>query len=275
MSSMPKKILFILGIGRSGSTMLDLMLGSHSEGFSLGDISKLPEIVGRRGPTAQLSPDSTFWQDRFTPEDIVQLAKGFSGRRLHQYVPLKLEQGIRGVLGNDAIFNPYTLLFDKIQKTLLIDSSKYPHWVQQRLQAREFTSGKLEAYVCHLVRDGRAVLNSYRRVFPDRTDEQISRNWLNNFEQSDAIYQAFPSSRRIRVRYEELATETEETVQSVCHLLGMPFEPNMLKYWEGDHHYITGSRSARAMIARYREQPIPDRVAAVHGTYYQNMGLGI
>ena len=38
------KIIFILGIGRSGSTMLDLMLGSHSQGFSLGEISKIPEI---------------------------------------------------------------------------------------------------------------------------------------------------------------------------------------------------------------------------------------
>jgi hypothetical protein len=275
MTTMPRKVLFILGIGRSGSTMLDLMLGSHSAGFSLGEISKIPHIMKHKGTPAAFCPDSTFWTDRFTLADAQQLSRGLSGHRLHPYIPLKIEKTIRELTRTDAVFNPYTLLFDKIQKPLLIDSSKYPFWVKPRLQGREFREGKIQAYICHMVRDGRAVVNSYLRAFPDLTIDTLSERWLNNLNDCEAIYTEFPDDRKRQVRYEVLATDPVGTMQSVCQWLDIPFEPTMLEYWKGDHHYVAGSRSARAMIARYREQPVGAEVEAVHGDYYHKMDLAI
>lgn len=275
MESSPRKVLFILGIGRSGSTMLDLMLGSHSEGFSLGEISKIPEIF-RRDPTpSAFCPNSSFWQERFTQSDAQRLAIGLSGQRLHRFIPLKLEKAVRELTHTDGILNPYTLLFEKISKSLLVDSSKYPDWVERRLQAREFTGGLVQAYICHMVRDGRAVLNSYLRAYPNLSVRQISQRWLDNLLACEAIFETFPCDYKMQVRYEALATEPERTMQSVCEWLGLPFEAEMLEYWKGDHHYVAGSRSARALIARYREQPIASNVQAVHGDYYQTMDLAI
>lgn len=275
MKSSPRKVLFILGIGRSGSTMLDLMLGSHSEGFSLGEISKVPEIYQRNPTPSAFCPNSSFWEERFTQVEARHLAMGLSGQRLHRLIPLKLEKAVREFTHTDAVLNPYTLLFDKIPKSLLVDSSKYPDWVGRRLQAREFTGGRIQAYICHMVRDGRAVLNSYLRAYPNLSVRQVSQRWLDNLLACEAIFDRFPYDYKMQVRYEELATKSEQTMQKVCEWLGLPFEIGMLEYWKGDHHYVAGSRSARALIARYREQPIASNVQAVHGDYYQKMDLTI
>jgi len=275
MADRSRKVVFILGIGRSGSTMLDLMLGTHSQGFSLGEISKIPQIFQRHQSPAAFCPGSPFWSEHFSPEDARRLALGLSGHRLHRYVPLQLERWLREWLGQDAVLNPYTLLFDRIPKSLLIDSSKYPDWVSRRLQAREFRRGQIQAYLLHVVRDGRAVLNSYLRAYPDWSVEKISHRWLDNLNHSQQLYDPFPTERKMRVRYEVLATQPEATMQQVCQLLEIPYEPSMLAYWTGDHHYVAGSRSARALIARYRQQPVAANVQAVHGSYYQDMEMTI
>ncbi|MGP1373834.1 MAG: sulfotransferase family protein [Almyronema sp.] len=269
------KVVFILGIGRSGSTMLDLMLGSHSQGFSLGEISKLPEIYRRTPDLAAFCPTGTFWPDHFSHVDAQQLALGLSGRRLHRQVPLKLERWVRERLGQDAVFNPYTLLADRIQKTLLVDSSKYPDWVARRLDAREFRRGPLQAYVIHAVRDGRAVLNSYLRAYPQMTVEAVSQRWLTNLNQCEQLYETLPTHRRLQVQYEALATDPINIMRKVCAFLAVPFESDMLEYWKHEHHYIAGSRSARALMARYRNQPVPSNTQEVHGDYYAKMDLTI
>ena len=269
------KVIFILGIGRSGSTMLDLMLGSHSQGFSLGEISKLPEIYNRNSAVAELCPKGTFWQDHFSDEDAKQLALGLSGHRLNPLIPLKIDRWLREITGQDAVLNPYTLLLNRIQKPVLIDSSKYPDWVAQRLNAREFRQGHLDAYVIHVVRDGRAVLNSYLRAYPNLTVETVSQRWLNNLEASENVYGLVAGDRRMQVRYEALATNPTKTMQGVCDFLGIPFEPEMLEYWKHDHNYIAGSRSAKALIARYREQPVSEATQEIHGSYYSEMDLTI
>ena len=47
---MNRYIVYIISAGRSGSTLLDLSLGSHSKVFSLGEILRLNEQLTRRGP---------------------------------------------------------------------------------------------------------------------------------------------------------------------------------------------------------------------------------
>lgn len=269
------KIVFILGIGRSGSTLLDLMLGSHSQGFSLGEVSKLPEIYQKKRDPAAFCPTGTFWADHFSPQDAEQLALGLSGRRLHRPIPLKVERWLRELVGRDAVLNPYTLMLQRLQQPLLIDSSKYPDWVAQRLQAREFRQGHLSAYVIHLVRDGRAVLNSYLRAFPDLTVETISQRWLVNLAQCEQVYQTIAPHCRLQVRYEQLASTPQTVLQQICAFLGIPFEPAMLEYWQHDHYPIAGSRSVRALLARYRQQPMGPATQQVYKRYYADMGLKI
>jgi hypothetical protein len=79
----------------------------------------------------------------------------------------------------------------------------------------------------------------------------------------------------MRVHYEHLATDPEGTMRSVCQLLDIPFEPPMLEYWKHEHHHIAGSKSALAMMARYRNQPVSEDTKQIHGDHYQQVDLKI
>ncbi len=271
---MQKTVIFIMGIGRSGSTLLDLMLGSHSRAFSLGEISKLPQFVAKGWRLCPLE-DSRFWEETFTPAELQDLARGFSGHRLHRALPLKVERRVRGWLGNDAILNPYTQLFAKIDRDVLVDSSKYASWLTRRLEAREFRQGWLRSYLIHMVRDGRAVLNSYLRIYPDQGAEALSQRWLEELEQKTRLYEQFPAERKRTIHYEDLASAPEATLHQLCAWVGLDFEPAMVAYWQHDHHHIVGSRGTNATIAKYRGQQLKREVANIHGDYYDKLNFEI
>ena len=40
-----KKVAFIMGPGHCGSTLLDMMLGSHTNAFSLGEIHRMSSML--------------------------------------------------------------------------------------------------------------------------------------------------------------------------------------------------------------------------------------
>lgn len=272
---MKKKVVFIMGIGRSGSTLIDLMIGSHPDAFSLGEISKLPKIVKKGKIKFCVREDSTFWQDNFTESELIELAAGLSNQRINKYIPLKVERLVRKILRRDTILNSYTTLFEKIEKEILVDSSKYITWIENKLKAREFRAGLIEAYLIHMIRDGRAVANSYLRVFPKLTISEFSQRWVSQIQEQKSFYDKFPGDKKMVVRYEELATNPQAVLERVCQLLAIEFTPEMIEYWRHDHHHIVGSRGTNALILKYRGQQLSQGVQKVHGNYYQDTDLAI
>lgn len=272
---MKKKVVFIMGIGRSGSTLIDLTIGSHPDAFSLGEISKLPNFVKKGKRKFCVREDSTFWQDHFTESELLDLAAGLSNHRLNKYIPLKLERFVREILRQDNIFNSYSTLFTKTKKNILVDSSKYISWIVNKFKAREFRAGLIEAYIIHMIRDGRAVANSYLRAFPKLTITEFSQGWVGQIQEQKSFYEKFPADRKMVVRYEELATNPQAVLERVCQLLAIEFTPEMIEYWRHDHHHIVGSRGTNALILKYRGQQLHQGVRELHGSYYQDMDLGI
>ncbi|USR91100.1 sulfotransferase [Phormidium yuhuli AB48] len=271
---MQKSVVFIIGIGRSGSTLMDLMLGSHPRAFSLGEISKLPDFV-KRGKRLCVLEDSYFWQEQFTETERQNLARGMSGHRLHRHIPLKLERWVRGWLGNDAILNPYSRLFEKIDADVLVDSSKYFSWLNQRLAAREFRQQWLQPFLIHMVRDGRAVVNSYLRIYPDKGIEGLTQHWLNELDQKNKIYDRYPSDRKMMVHYEALASDPEGTLKQVCDAVGLEFRPDMIEFWKHPHHHVVGSSGINSMIAKYRGLKAQQPLETIHGDYYNKIDFEI
>ncbi len=273
---MKKKVLFIMGIGRSGSTLLNYMLGSHPECFELNEISKLPEIYRNKERNQSFwEGPGQFWEEKFREEELKMLVEGFGDRRLNPYLPLKVEKFLRGLVKNDPMFNPYSLIFSKVKENILIDSTKYIYWVSKRLKSREFREGLIEPYIVHLVRDGRAVLNSYLRWDKSLTVEKFSDRFLKEITACQEFYANFPEERKMMVRYEKLAGETEETLKSVCQMLGIEFIPDIIEYWKQEHYGIVGNFGTRSLIAKYKQQQVEQKVEKIHGNYYEEQGFAI
>lgn len=211
----------ICGAGHSGSTLLGLVLGSHSEVFYAGEAKKTLFLGDATKPLKKRACklcglDCPVWS-RFavppTPDLYEQLAR------------------ITGC-------------------SVVVDSTKKPDWIRERAAELD-RAGVRQARVL-LVRDGRAVVNSRVRKYPDEAPEAIIEAWRAQIHASRALIDERPEDG-VEVRYEELATDPERVVRSLCAFLGLAFEPAMLRYHEHAHHPLGGNTGTQSVVARARE----------------------
>lgn len=275
MGLMKKKVLFIMGAGHSGSSLLALILGSHPQCFSAGELQGLPNRYGKNLYIDCVNCNSQFWEETFGEAGLKKLADGLADARLNKYVPLKVEKVIRGWLGTDEVFNPYSFMLSQLQKDVIIDASKSYEWIKKKIKGKEFKSGKIEGYLLHLVRDGRAVVNSYLRKYPSKDMAKLTQHWVEKTKERQAFFAVFESSRRMEVAYEELASKPDETVKKICNFIGIEFRPDMIEYWKFPHHDISGNDGTYSLVRRYQEKEALAKVREIHGDYYDRLDLGI
>jgi hypothetical protein len=192
----PVKVLKITGLGRSGSTILDIVLGNHSQIESVGEVMNLVRTgwisqeslhgidqkrlrrplctCGKRLDVLYVdTPDEAcpFWSsvrhewvertDRDSIESYPKLQNDFELKRRW---PRLLYEKRRP----SALFRSYTRLtrafFESIRavsgKPIIVDCSK----ISVRAYALGMVPG-IDLYVVHLVRDGRGVITSHRKSF--------------------------------------------------------------------------------------------------------------
>jgi hypothetical protein len=270
-----KKVLFIIGSGHCGSSLLSLVLGSHPRCFSAGELGNLPNRYRKKIYLDCVNCNSDFWDKTFGESGLKQLSIGLGDTRVTPYVPLKLEKGVREFLGKNKIFKPYTFMFEKLGKEVIIDASKYWIWVNKKTKAKEFTSGEVKAYLLNLVRDGRAVVNSYLRKYPQRDMAEFTQDWMEKTKQRQEFYHSFDRGKKIEVAYEKLASDPHATVHSICDFLDIEFTPEMIEYWKYNHHDISGNDGTYSLVRRYQQQEMLEKVKENHGEYYEKMDLGI
>ncbi len=269
-----KTVVFIMGSGHCGSTLVDLVLGSHSEAFSLGELWELSRRVGdtkrhlrRCGVCGE---DCPFWDDpalrRFLRRYFAR--PGVTGRLRRRLAPF--------------VYDLYDELFKASDKNVLIDSSKNYRWIQRQLRPA-YQWYDRRACLLYLVRDGRGVVNSYLRKYPDRGVAGWATEWARLVERMNGYYERFPEKDRIRVRYEDFATDTEAVVAKVTDRIGLRFEPDMLRYWIRDHHPVGGNLGTRSLVFRWRNR-FPDLEQHTEGrslqshfekSHYDQVGLAI
>ena len=273
---MQKKVIFIMSAGHSGSSLLSLILGSHSEGFSAGELCNLPNRYRQQKPIDCVNMTSDFWENTFGKEGLYQLSNVLGNTRLNKYIPLKIEKKVREIFNRDEIFNAYSFMFSKLDnKNFIIDASKVYTWVEKKIEAKEFISQRIEAYMIYLVRDGRAVANSYLRKYPHWEVEKYSREWVEKTKRRNDYFEKFNPDRRIKVAYEKLASNPHQTIEEICNFFNINFEPSMIDYWKYDHHDISGNNGTYSLIHRYKGQEIENRVKQVNGDYYKNVDISI
>jgi len=169
---MKKKIVYIAGYGRSGSTLLDIILGSHPEATNLGEVGNLfdlfcdktsfcscgtkyekcdqwSEVLKRSFPDVSRNTLQYYKKVQHTIEKWTNLHRllmpnsQVKERRIYTKFIGELLSGICNTLGNG----------------ILIDSTKNSYPFAWRALALYRLCG-LDVRLIHLVRDGRGVINS-------------------------------------------------------------------------------------------------------------------
>jgi len=217
------KIVHIIAIGHSGTTLLDLILSSHSEVTSVGEAIKLPEKLDARC-TCRANPmlACPFW--RRVDEVLHQ-------RHDLRLADLHLDAEDRDVLlAHNRMF--YTAVAEVSGKPFIVDSSKR----RARLAAM-LESGTFDVRPIQLIRSPMGVVYSNMRK---------GRRWYGH-----ALWYCLDvhGTKRLLerhdhavVRYERLAAEPRAELEPLMAWLGLSFEPGQLAWAEAEHHNIGGNR---------------------------------
>jgi hypothetical protein len=238
------KVLYISGWGRSGTTLLDSLLG-QVEGFvSTGELHQIWQrglVQGRSCGCGLPVVECPFWRQAFEG--------GFGGigavdaeaaMRAQREVHTRHARRVLSALRSHALLEKYEYAqymsklysgitsVDPANTRVIVDSSKYP---TDAIVASGLPG--VEVFVLHVVRDPRAVAFSWRRIknAPDkRADGGRLRRvgmvrstvvWqFYNWVIMRYVRRAVGSSHFAQLTYEQLAARPEETLEQVVRLLG-------------------------------------------------------
>lgn len=208
----------ICGAGHSGSTLLGLVLGSHSRVFYAGEAKK-SLFVGdsskpRRKRVCKICGETCPVWSRFVSPGAPDL---------------------------------YESLARLTGREVVVDSTKDVAWIRAR--KAELDAVRVPQKLVFLTRDGRAVVNSRLRKAPERDPAALVDAWMKKVREA-AAYADERGEDALWVRYEDLASEPAKTVRRVCTHLGLAFEPEMLRYETKTHHPLGGNTGTQSLVAR-------------------------
>ena len=240
---------FVLGVGRSGTTLLRVMLEGHSQLFAP------PEMV--------LAPFATMEQ-RKAQMSVRYWEKGGLRRAMLELTDLDVDAAKEqeDAMADWDIPQVYAWLQERMGGRTLVD--KCPHLSYSPEALERLVQWFPEARFVWIVRHPGAVLRSFQNMpFAEAMFTGVTLSHEQYWAQGNANIQKFLAGRDpstwVRVRYEDLVTEPEQTMQSIMDCFGLPFEDGLLTPYDGDR-MREGPKGARAvgdpqMAARGRIQP--------------------
>ena len=259
-------VVYIMGSGRSGTTLLGSILDEHAGVLNAGEVSYLWErgILEPRGCGCGRVPlECPIWGPVIEQVAHDRDPRALATRMLalRQSVRLRHTRGIlRGpplqradlsaTLGNPSPVMEYGAVLQAVYQALattsgaktLVDTSKHP--ADAALVGR--LAGIRPVFV-HLVRDPRAVAHSWRR-----RKEGIARrkvplaafDWLVTNGAADLVRRRHPDAS-IFVRYEDLMANPGELTNRITALSRIPSEPTPFiderTLALGENHTVSGN----------------------------------
>jgi hypothetical protein len=249
------KVIAISGSGRSGSTLLSLLLSQHYEVFNLGQNRHLWRSYQNDEPCScgdTLKDCSVYgkvveesYAAASTPEiaSMQQMEKAFArdARRQSDWadaeVRKRLQQRNQDFLGRMA--DVLDRIATATDKSYFVDSSKTPE------MALAFSLlPNVDLYVLNLIRDPRAVACSWqKRKSSFSTTTKKTRDWLLRQRRLEGWKPAL-GPRFLTVRYEDLATRPIDTMEGISEWADLPISetlflsPNRVHIdWSNQHLY--------------------------------------
>jgi Sulfotransferase family len=213
---------FIVGCGRSGTTLLRMMLCSHSRISIPPETWFLLPLVKRLNSERLLNPSEI--------ERAISLLTGHERWPVLGVDPEEVRRRVRQITERrlrDVVEAAYRCHMQAHGKVRWGD--KTPPYIEIVPQLVKLFPG---SQFIHLIRDGRDVARSFQNThwgspwLHDNTEEWVQAiDYQRRWERSNL------RDRILQIRYEELVLDTEATLRKTCQFLGEEFEPQMLM-WE-------------------------------------------
>ncbi len=257
--------VFVLGVNRSGTTLLSLMLDAHSRvaipyesHFFVPYFKRRAELGDLRDEDDRLAlvkrildePYVRRWDRRPAPEDVdLGRCTGLEGTIRQVYLAYARRHG-KDVWGDKT--PSYVTEIDVL-------NAMFP-----------------DARFVHIVRDGRDVALSVLRQAWGAGDFMTAvRHWADAVRCARKMLRMLPAGRWRELRFEDLVADPEPHVRRLTEFLGLDFEPGMLSNYTrkaaekvGDvinkHHAHLSEKPSAAQAYKWRETLSPADQAVAH-----------
>ena len=214
--------LFVLGVSRSGTTLLRVIL-DRSPGIAIPDETFfIPQLAHRHPGTVDV--------ESFL-DDLRRLPRLAAWEVPAADLAARLRPGMRTGEAIAAVFSAYAAKHAKPRW-----GDKTPMYMRHlTLIDRLFP----DAQYVHLIRDGRdaalAFLDMPAGVVTKtwahpRSAAAFACEWRTEVRRAQALGSSVGKTRYFEVPYEDLVADTEGVVRSICDFASLPFEPAMLDY---------------------------------------------
>lgn len=266
MADAPIKLIYIVGSGRSGSTLLARMLGELQEVVSIGEFKHI-------------------WQRNFNENQLCSCGLAFSHCPFWQAVIAQASQTLGPINGQDILRLQSSLDRIRYMPNILYPSAEFQDKLAQMgiilaafFQAVQHVSGKsiivdsskevsrlflydalpqIDLYAVHLVRDSRGVAFSWqrKRVRPEITDKvaymdlyspfKAGRRWLL-WNVLTEMFARKAKDRYFLLRYEDLIAYPKESLQHIAEKFllektDFPFIQDHELVFTIDEHTVAGN----------------------------------
>lgn len=268
-----KKCIFICSAGHSGSTLTDLLLGSHSRIASLGEVWQLPKNISlnTKCTCGEDIRDCDVWHkvvDRLNNKlgiDIWRAPYAFNlgyfqakvvVDKKHQTKKYLLKRKMINVImyirflyglrisksiENDFFntINNNFLLYEIMAEVqgvdYIVDSSKS---FIKAIGLYKQNPGKVKIIL--LARDGRAVFYSGMKRNYGR--KHSLKAWRSFYSKAlPSLERNIPENNIRILHYEDLVENPASELQSICDFIGVEYEPEMLEFANKTHHSTNGN----------------------------------
>lgn len=212
------KPIFIVGVGRSGTSMLQSMLNAHRE------ITFPPETHFIRTYLSKNSEFNSVKEEILNDSDL-----------------LKLDLPLKEIIENNSNLDDFYK--DLLQEYMYKQGKKHvgdkdPKNIEYMQLIRKVFP---QAIIIHIYRDPRAVIASRMKAkwSKDRPLWQhilAYKTQLNyGCEQGNKLFENY-----IEIKYEKLLEETEEELKKLCKILDLKYDPNMIEFYKSSGDVVQG-----------------------------------
>ena len=253
---MGKTILYLVGAGYSGSTLLNRLIGCHPDVISVGEIHHFKKawLDGQCG-CGLLVRNCRFWKDvykAFCQRFSVSTDFIYSSKCLLYHVPhRKFDTSIhfwknwpkeQFILQNYLL---YEAVFEKTRKSVIVDSSKSAH--RAALVAEIGRKFHINVRFIHIIRSAKAVCYSHLRKKRIKREKHVFKPmliwYLDNRKAEALVKNEWVHKENIlHLTYEDLVEKPIVILNYIFSWIGLKQQPDILNdFGECVHHDIGGN----------------------------------
>lgn len=246
--------IFLVGCGRSGSTLLWLMLNRHSQIYLAKESYFIPNLRSRWQPKMNHAAIDEF-VDRLQsfpkpPEQTVIDYLGWDVKELRAML-----YGMCNDSYSDVIRAIYSYGMRAEGKIWWGD--KTPRYVMNLDLLNDLFPG---VRLIHLVRDGRDVALSYARcAWGPSSVRETALYWMTRVGVAYRFRKKHPDMPVCEVRYEDLVRDPRTVLRTICEFIGVHYEAGMLEYHStAESHFSQDEKLVNHQLVK--QPPRTDRI---------------